>query len=173
MDQGQERIILEMKNLSSKVCVNVHLLRVAIVEGNVMISLPKAFVILDTTWYCPRIGAAASRKFDEDSICNPPVIGTEDDISIDAAKKQLLTVIQLVLLKSAGCNITMVRASGFIAKNALKLEEEILDVATPVNFWRSNSELIARNVSPSCRFVVTSHISFVLRNFPLVCCPVF
>ena len=131
-------------------------------------NLPKALVILDVTWYCPRIAAPASKTYDEEGFCNPPNLGDSEGISIDTEKKHLLTVIQLTLLRSAGCSISMIRASGSFAKNALKLEQELVNLETPVNFWATSSELIAESVSASCRFVYTSHISAVLRKFPLV-----
>ena len=141
---------------------------VAIEENVVNINLPKALIILDTTWFCPRIADPASRSNDEEGFCNPPNLGNDESNLIDAGKKHLLTVIQLILLKSAGCNITMIRASGTFAKNALKLGAEIIHSDTSVNFWTTTSELVVRSVSSSCRFVFTSHISAVLRKFPLV-----
>ena len=130
---------------------------------------PKMLVIIDVSWFCRIIGTDQTEENDEEGICEPIATPNDEKPTIDPLKKHLLTVIQLLLLKSAGCNVTMARASGNIAKDALKLDDEVVDPDTPLNFWNSSSSIINRSVHGDCKFVFTSHISSVLRSFKLVC----
>ena len=142
-------------------------------EDGASLNLPKAWVLLDVSWFCRSINEAKKRKsaFDEHIICNPPESKSKNSkipAPIPDDKKKILTIIQLLLLKSAGCNVSMVRAAGQVAKNALELNTELVDRNTPLNFWSSGSEKVKSSVMPDCRFVVTSHISSLLRAYPKV-----
>ena len=133
------------------------------------LQLPKMLVIFDVSWFCRIIATDPTEENDEEGICEPIATPNDEKPTIDPLKKHLLTAIQLLLLKSAGCNVSMARASGNIAKDALKLDEEVVEPGTPLNFWNSSSQLIKRSVHGDCKFVFTSHISSVLRSFKLVC----
>ena len=137
------------------------------------LNLPKAWVLLDVSWFCRIINSEmqSKRAFEEDTICDPPVSRSkknERPPPIPDDKKKNLTVLQLLLLKSAGCNVTLVRAAGRVAKSALDLCTELIDRTTPVNFWISGSGKVMSSVMENCRFVFTSHISSLLRSYPKV-----
>ena len=148
------------------------LISLALDINGVHLDLPKAWVLLDVSWFCRMINSQSQskRSFDEDTICDPPVSRSKNEIPPPIAedKKKLLTVLQLLLLKSAGCNVTMVRAAGLVAKNALDLSSELIDQTTPVNFWISSSIKVTSAVTHNCRFVYTLHISSLLRSYPKV-----
>ena len=149
------------------------LISLALDINGVHLDLPKAWVLLDVSWFCRMINSQSQskRSFDEDTICDPPVSRSrknEIPPPIAEDKKKFLTVLQLLLLKSAGCNVTMVRAAGRVAKSALDLCTELIDRSTPVNFWVSGSVKVMSSVMENCRFVFTSHISSLLRSYPKV-----
>lgn len=125
-----------------------------------------ALVFLDCQWYCRQVYPGAKVSDDKKSFgCTEPSTSKNKMPAVGEAEKlEIVTAIQLAVLKAAGLKVTSVRGMGDKVEEALCVTET-LDLNAAVNQAPCASESVQAFVDPSCAFFVTPHPARMYRQF--------
>jgi hypothetical protein len=124
-------------------------------------------VFLDSQWYCRQCYPGAKSDKKGFGCTEPSTKANKMPATGDPLKLELVSAIQLAVLKSMGLNVVSLRGMGDIVEESLRLKE-VLDLLSPVNSASCSSDWIKLFVDTSCRFVITSHPARLYRQFPRV-----
>jgi hypothetical protein len=126
----------------------------------------KALVFLDLQWYCRQCYPGVKARNDSKSFgCTDPSNDTNKLPAVGNPQKlEIVSAIQLALLKAAGLNVTSMRGMGDSVEESLSLTE-FLDMKSPVNRATCLSDSIHMSVDAECSFYITQHPARMYRQF--------
>jgi hypothetical protein len=137
--------------------------------GDFQLPKKKAMVFLDCQWYCRQVYPGVKIKDDSKTFgcTDPPSSANLMPDAGDARKLEVLSAIQLAVLKGAGLQVSSVRGMGDVVEEALCMKE-VLNLDSAVNQAPSASTIITSVVEPDCAFFVTPHPARLYRQFKRV-----